>query len=248
MGDELVWVKSTSIDGHGYRWRSCTQSLLWMLGAFASIAFCAIGGPSSAAPRTYSYTIEHPSYGDIGVYSDTIDESDGMRRVTTRLRVAIKVLGIVVYREDADRTEIWQGDRLMSFNGLTTVNGVPKVVRGEARGNGFVITSPSGTVVAPANIYPSSPWSVNLPKPDSLLSTDDGHVTHASVSNEGMSIVSINNFKISLRHFVVHSDNWQEVWSDPSGVPVRFRTERRGALLDFVLAPESFSALIASQH
>ena len=77
------------------------------------------------AAKTYNYSIEHDDYGTIGTYSDTIEETGGLRRIDTRLRVAVKVLGITVYREDADRTELWQGDRLVSFHGLTTVNGEP---------------------------------------------------------------------------------------------------------------------------
>ncbi|MEJ0068779.1 MAG: hypothetical protein WDO24_08705 [Pseudomonadota bacterium] len=46
----------------------------------------------------------------------------------------------------------------MSFHGITTTNGKAIEVTGEARSDGFAITSPSGTVVAPPDVVPSDPW------------------------------------------------------------------------------------------
>jgi hypothetical protein len=162
--------------------------------------------------------------------------------------VAIKAFGFVVYREEADRTELWQGGRLMSFHGLTTVNGKPREVRGEAQGDGFAITSPSGTFIASPSIYTSSPWSVELPKPDVMMSTKNGRVEHAQVIDDGVVMTTMNGSEILLRHYRILSSKRQDAWLDVGGVPVHFRSEEHGSPVDFILKPECFSAMIASRR
>lgn len=234
----------------GGRYAKLNRRVYWrlFLGAAAGVVLLAATGPASAASRTYTYSIEHQTYGVIGVYSDTVDEDNGIRRIDTHMHVAVKALGITLYREDADRTELWRGAKLILFHGMTTVDGSSIEVRGEAQNDGFVITSRSGTVVAPSNIYTSSPWSVNLPNSDIMMSNKDGRIVHVYVANDGVSITSMNGSEIPLRHFEIHGDVRQDVWVDLSGVPVHFRTLKRGAMVDFILKPESFAALIASRH
>jgi len=221
---------------------------LRLFGAMGSLAFLAANTSASAAPQTYVYSVENDEYGVIGTYTDTIDNVDGNRRIDTKLRVAIKVFGIVLYREEADRTELWQGGRLTSFHGLTTVNGESTEVRGESRGDGFSITSPSGTFVAPPGVYTSSPWSVELPKPDIMMSTKNGRVERVQVIDEGVAMTKMNGSEISLRHYKILSSKRQDAWIDIGGVPVRFRSEERGSPVDFVLKHECFAALVASRR
>src|SRR5258707_10516973 len=119
-----------------------------LMGCAMALGGLIAGTAQSCAAQVFSYTVEHPTCGDIGTYTDTIAKSGDTLRIDTRLRVAVKVLGIVLHREEADRTELWKADRLVSFHSVTTTNGRPIEVRGEAGDNGVVITSPTGPVVA----------------------------------------------------------------------------------------------------
>jgi hypothetical protein len=210
--------------------------------AIALGGFIASAAPSCAA-QVYSYTIEHPTYGEIGSYTDTIEKSGDTMRIDTRLRVAVKVLGIVLHREEADRTELWKGDRLVSFHSVTTTNGKPIEVRGEARDNGFVITSPTGTVVAPANVYTSSPWSTRRPNSGVMMSTKTGRVETVQASGGEQALVPILGSEVATRHYQFISDKRQDVWLDGSGIPVRFRTEVAGKPIDFILTHGAVAAL-----
>jgi hypothetical protein len=211
----------------------------WSLAIGALVASAA---PASAA-QTYSYMVEHPTYGDIGTYSDTIQQSGDTLRIDTKLRVAVKVLGIVVHREEADRTELWRANRLVSFHSITTTNGKPIEVQGEACDNGFVITSPSGTAVAPANVYTSSPWSTRLPDTGVMMSTKTGRVETVQNLGSEQALVPVLGSEVSVRHVQIYTDKHQDVWLDRSGVPVRFRTEVAGTPIDFVLTHGAIASL-----
>jgi len=208
-----------------------------------AIGVLAAGALPASAAQTYSYVVEHPTYGDIGTYSDTIDQSGDTLRIDTKLRIAVKVLGIVMHREEADRTELWRGNRLVSFHGVTTINGKSIEIHGEARDNGFVITSPSGTVVAPANVYTSSPWSTRLPNSGVIMSTKTGKVETVRNFGAEQTRVPFLGSEVPVRHLQILTDNHQDVWLDHAGVPVRFRTEVAGTPIDFKLAGGAVAAL-----
>ncbi len=210
--------------------------------AFAIGALVAGAAPASAA-QTFSYVVEHPTYGNIGTYTDTIEQSGDTLRIDTKLRVAVKILGIVVHREEADRTELWRANRLLSFHSVTTTNGKPIEVRGEARDNGFVITSPSGTAVAPADIYTSSPWSTRLPNTGVMMSTKTGRVEPVQILGNEQALVPVLGSEVPVRHFQIYTDKRQDVWLDRSGIPVRFRTEVAGTPIDFVLSHGTVASL-----
>jgi hypothetical protein len=214
-----------------------------LLGCVIALGGFIAGAAPSCAAQVYSYTIEHPTYGEIGSYTDTIEKSGDTMRIDTRLRVAVKVLGIVLHREEADRTELWKGDRLVSFHSVTTTNGKPIEVRGEARDNGFVITSPTGMVVAPANVYTSSPWSTRRPNSGVMMSTKTGRVETVQASGGEQALVPILGSEVATRHYQFISDKRQDVWLDGSGIPVRFRTEVAGKPIDFILTHGAVAAL-----
>jgi hypothetical protein len=211
----------------------------WSLAIGALVASAA----SASAAQTYSYVVEHPTYGDIGIYTDTIERNGDMLRIDTKLRVAVKVLGIVVHREEADRTELWRDNRLVSFHSITTTNGKPIEVQGEARDNGFVINSPSGTAVAPANVYTSSPWSTRLPDTGVMMSTKTGRVEQVQNLGSEKALVPVLGSEVPVKHVQIYTDKREDVWVDRSGVPVRFRTEVAGTPIDFVLTHGAFAAL-----
>ena len=115
---------------------------------------------ASAEARTDTYTVEHPRYGNIGIYVHTADDADGVTRIASQLRIVIRKLGIVVYRKDVDQDEVFSDKRLVSFHNTTNTNGHRIDVRGESRENKFVVTSPSGTMVAPGDVAPFDLWSL----------------------------------------------------------------------------------------
>ena len=204
--------------------------------AGAMLATALVAAPANAAREIYTYRVIHPTYGDIGTYTNTVDRSGDDANVHTELKIAVKKIGIVVYRQEARRAEHWRNDRLMSFESVTVTNGDKLEVRGEARGNGFAITTPSGTQIAPGNVHPSNPWSAMVLKTDYMMSTKTGRLTHVRVSGGEEEAVALAGSTKRLRQYEIVGDKRQFVWLDNSGTPVAFRTEEDGAPVDFVLA------------
>jgi hypothetical protein len=200
----------------------------WLLAAV-------VAGPAAASTESYQYRVIHPTYGDIGTYTNLVQRDGNDTLVTSNLRIAVRVLGIVVFRQEAQRTERWQGQKLISFDGVTTTNGEPMKVHGEARDGGFVITGPGGTVVAPASIHPSNPWSPMVLHAKVMMSTRTGQVLQAHVSGGETEPVALAGTTLRLHQYEVVSDKQQFVWFDDNGTPVAFRTAEHGTPIDFIL-------------
>jgi len=210
------------------------RCLLWLPAVVAGILFLA--GPSArAADIVYEYKIEHPRYGNIGTYKNVMKSSGDKVEVDSELHVAVKVLGIVVHREDAKRTEQWQGDRLVRFDGVTDTNGTRAEVHGEARDDGFVLSTPTGTFTASANVHPSNPWSAMVLDTDTMMGAKSGRVEKVSVSGGRVEPVKFDGMDLRLKRYDITGTKHQTVWIDDKGVPVAFRTEEDGAAIDFVL-------------
>jgi hypothetical protein len=210
-------------------WRRCLACLLLLL------AMAPASAAGASASRVYRYDIEHPTYGRIGTYTNIIDGPDPDARVSSQLHIAVKIFGVTVYREDATRTEQWHGSRLTSYDSVTVTNGNAIHVVGKAAGSHFVIASPSGTRLAPADVEPSNPWSISMLRDGALMSTKTGKVFRAHVVGP-TEAGSDDGDKQRIRQYQVLSDKRESVSFDEHGVPVGFSTENDGVRIRFVLA------------
>src|SRR5438045_9332996 len=92
----------------------------------------------AAAPERMVYRVQHSRYGNIGTYSNAVEKTGNVTTVTTEAHIAVSILGVVLYRQDIARQERWHADRLVSFHGVTTVNGRSSELSGSAEGDRLV--------------------------------------------------------------------------------------------------------------
>jgi len=196
---------------------------------------------TAAADEVYTYRVMHPTFGDVGSYIDRVSRSGDSWQIVTKLHVVVRVLGIVLHREDADRTEVWRDGRLMRFQSVTTVNGDRYDVQGEARDNGFVVTAPTGVKVAPADVVPTEPWAARTSGSGVMMSTKTGKLETVANIHVEDSVIPVLGVEVPTRHYVISTDKRQDVWKDARGVPVLFRTAETFGAIDFVLVAETSS-------
>ena len=197
---------------------------------------CLVGsGTARASSQVFEYTVEHPTYGDIGTYRNVVQQQGAATDVRTELHIQVKMLGVEVFHQDADRKEHWEDGRLVSFQSATDDNGKDVHVVGKAQGDAFVITSPAGTVNAPPQVHPSNPWSPAVLKTDVMMSTKSGKVLPVKVTDTGDVNVTFDGKKMTAHQYFIDSDKHQIVWLDDKGTVVAFQTEENGSQVNFVL-------------
>jgi len=214
--------------------------LIRALALTAIVGVLATGPVTSTAtaetPAQFIYRVSHSTFGDIGSYSNTVEPSRDGITVQTRAHFQVSMLGVRMYREDATRTERWQGNRLVSFQGVTDKGDGPVEVKGEARGNGFVITSSQGTITAPASVHPANPWSNNFLTSNTMMRPDSGKIEQVRIGSGQETTVKIDGTTISAVKFEIDGSTKYTVWLDGRGVPVKFVADDDTGKVTFTLA------------
>jgi hypothetical protein len=205
------------------------------------------GRAVAAAPLQLAYRVTHSLYGEIGTYINTVEPTGNGTTVLTRAHFEVSMLGLKLYREDAERTERWQGNRLVAFQGVTSRGSQSTVVKGEARGDSFVISSPQGTITAPATVHPANPWSSNFLASNAMMRPDTGRVERVRVSGGEETVVSIDGVPVRAEKYEVDGNTRYTVWLDRQGVPVLFDVDDDSGKVTFTLAHCSGCSLAGSQ-
>lgn len=198
-------------------------------------------------PMQLTYSVSHAMFGHIGTYINTILPTAGGTTVETRTNLLVKMLGMHVYQEQAQRTEQWRGNRLVAFQSVTDKNGKqPLVVRGVARGNSFVITSPKGTVDAPANVRPANPWSAVFLGSNTMMRPDTGALEQVHVVSRGPATVTVNGRPVPTQAYEVDGKRKYLVYLDGRGIPVKFVVGNASGNVTFTLVKCSGCSLAVS--
>jgi hypothetical protein len=205
--------------------------------AVAGIAgACLLFGASTAAQaEQLRYKVNHSVYGDIGTYTNTVEKSGDTTTIRTSVHFKVSLLGVVLHREDAERVERWQGTRLVYFDGTTDKNGTATEVKGEARGNAFVIQTPSGIVTAPPTIHPANPWSGVSLSSNTMMRVDSGKVEQVKITGPEQTEVKVNDVTIPARKYRIDGATKYSVWIDQHDVPVKFTVNDNSGEVTFVL-------------
>jgi len=195
-------------------------------------------GVAYAAPeasRRMVYKVVHSTYGDIGTYANLVQTSGDSTKVTTTVHLEVKVLGIVMHREDDERTEQWKNNRLVSFHGVTDKNGNTIVVNGQAKDNQFIISTPSGTYAAPASVHPANPWSAASLQSTTMMQVDTGKVDPVKVVPGKEATIDLGGSKVAAREYQITGGKNSKVWIDAQGVPVKFSVDDESGEVVFTL-------------
>jgi Family of unknown function (DUF6134) len=203
------------------------------LACFFGVA--SLGATAAAAPVVLSYEVDHSLYGNVGTYINSIERNGDTVTVRTEARFKASLLGIVYYREDADRIERWQGKRIVYFSGVTMTNGHAIKLQGEARDNQFIIDSPTGRIIAPSTVVPANPWSDNFLGSDTMMLLDTGEIERVRVSAARATSVSVRGAVIPAREFQIDGKSHYKIWLDAHNVPVKFSVDESSGEVTFTL-------------
>jgi len=206
-----------------------------ILGVLAAAMGDSVAAPTGNSTEQFSYRVHHSKYGDIGTYMNIVQTAGDVTTVRTTVHLLVKVLGIGMHREDAERTERWQSGRLMSFVGTTRKNGDTVELKGTASGNDFVITSPLGTVTAPATVQPANPWSAKCLSSTTMMRVDNGKIESVRVSGGSAITIEINGAKVPAREYQIDGATRYKIWIDQRDIPVRFVVDDDSGEVTFTL-------------
>ena len=232
-----------------HKYASVSAKTLGLSVAIAAGLMCS-AAPAFADTVRLDYSVSHSKYGHIGSFSNTIDTEGQNTTVTTNENIAVKVIGITAFRQQAQRVEKWNGDKLTYFHAVTNINGKSTTVDGAAQGDHFQITSPTATE-APANIRVADPWTPKLMNGDTLLMPDDGQVSKVQITPAQDTTVKVGGNDVPAKLYDIRfqgSAKHYQVWFDSSGTPVMFnQVDDKGTVTFTLNAKTPANPAIASR-
>jgi hypothetical protein len=116
----------------------------------------------------------------VGQYRMAFRQDGESLEVVIDLAVEVRAgfLPLFVYRHSA--REVWHRDQLQTLYAETYDNGTAWRVDGYTTGDAFHVEGPSGTVVAPPGVRPSSFWRADTVAQSMLLDTEKGRLVRIS--------------------------------------------------------------------
>jgi len=204
------------------KWNS-RKSIAAILVAGATLTSGIVSAAQS--PQKLVYSIHHSRYGTIGTYTNTVARNGDDTTVTTEIRIAVGFFGITLFRQEASRQEHWSGERLVSFHGVTTTNGNAVELNGSAQGDHFVLNTPNGETVAPANVRLANPWSPGFLGGNVLVTPDRGRLDEVRVSGGDAMSLSVAGRQVRAKRydvFLLDGRKKYEIDLDEHGTPVQF--------------------------
>lgn len=206
--------------------------------ALAAVAGLLATGPAFAETYQLDYQVHHSKYGNIGNYTNIVDNQGPNTTVTTKLNIKVSFLGISAYRQTAQRTERWQGDRLVYLHSMTNTNGKPVEVDGVAKGDHFQVTTPDGSKEAPATVRVANPWSAKLMNGEMIITADDGALANMQISPAGQTMVDVDGMQVAAKQYDIDLSGQNEkyqVWFDNTGTAVKFDKIDKDGTVTFTL-------------
>jgi hypothetical protein len=203
-------------------------------GAKSQLAAKPDSAPDSA--KVYNYSVSHPIYGEIGTYTNIVEDRGAEISVKNSIRVRVKLLFMVAYDEVGDNEEVWRNGRMVSFKGNVRKNGKKWRIKGYAKGDKFIIEGPEGVTEAPGNVFPSNPWSTDILEASVLMGTASGDLYRVRMSLGEERELKIGERSFRTRYVKVGGDRRYELWfDDDSGIPLKFTRYHGDDIITFSL-------------
>jgi hypothetical protein len=164
----------------------------------------------------------------IGTQTVTLKQEGDVLTVTTESAIAVKVLGIVVYRLHQVLTDTYRGDRLVAVAAETKD---PDGLRaGTLARNGNRWTGKLGK--QRRNFECDCASSSTMPllasvKGSQMIEASEAQLRSVTIEDKGTETLDLPEGRVETRHFSVKGEIEREVWYDPAGNLVA--AEQRGS-------------------
>jgi hypothetical protein len=198
--------------------------------ALASAAMAAAPAAArSVEPGVYDYFIHHSIHGRIGEHRMTVERNGDALVIEHDSEIALGLLFTVIYRREARSREVWQDDRLVSFESVIDDNGTIHEVRARAEGDRLLIEGSNGAArEAPGDVATTQPSFEDAIERQRFLKVATGEVVEASVEPTGPDSIMLNGRDVAATRYRLSGELGREIWFDDAGLWVKWQLERGG--------------------
>jgi hypothetical protein len=172
---------------------------------------------------------------EIGQHRVLFTREDGALVVRSLLDLAVKFLGVTVYRYKYSAREVWRDGKLMLLESAVNDDGKAAKVEAEAEAGKIAVSGPAGRALIVPPILPSTHWDPQVIGAGRLLNTLDGKIDRIRLVPEGTDSVPVGTGSREATHYVWTGDIKAESWYDAAGHWLKLRFNGKdGTPIDYV--------------
>lgn len=172
---------------------------------------------------------------EIGQHRVTFALEDGALVVNSLFDIAVKFLGITVYRFKYQSEEVWRDGTLHRLEATKDDNGTVAKVDARQEDGELAITGPKTHETAKLPLLPSTDWNAQVITADRVLNTLDGTVDGIKLVPVGVESVPVGGGRRQAMHYHYTGKIKADGWYDAQGHWVKLRFPGTdGTQIDYV--------------
>lgn len=161
---------------------------------------------------------------EIGRHTVTFASEDGALVVRSLFDIAVKLLGITVYRYKYQSQETWRDGQLAGLVSTVNDNGTETKIDARKAGDTLVVAGPEAkNEVVTLPILPSTHWNAEVIDATRVLNTLNGKVDAVKLVPLGIESVPVAGVPHAATHYRYTGEITAESWYDAGGHWVKLR-------------------------
>lgn len=151
--------------------------------------------------------------------------------------------GIALFRYEHRARERWRGGRLIALDSMTNDDGDRQAVMARATPDGLRVDGPSGRLMAPADILPSSYWHPRFVEQTRMLDSQRGRLLRFTIGAAGRETITALERAVECTRYALRGDVDLDAWYDDRRVWQKMAFTIAGNFIEYSrVAPDSSDA------
>ena len=154
----------------------------------------------------------------IGTHALAFSGNGDRRTVTTSIDLAVRILGLTVYRYRHRAQEVWNDNAFQSIAAQTDDNGATYTVSATRQADGGVTIDADGSrKTLPPGTLPSTHWYFGQVRQSAILNTQNGSLSRVQIVPRGRETVRTANGTLPATRYTYAGDVEMDQWFDDRG-------------------------------
>ena len=173
---------------------------------------------------------------EIGSHVVTFRRDGEAIRADARFDVAVRLLGITVFRYGYAASALWRDGEMARIEATVDDDGTVLALQAERHGDSVIVDGPKGLARFAAPLWPTSHWHPGVLSQSRVLNTLTGGIDAVTITPAGVEVVATNAGPVRAARYRYSGDLRDvEAWYDDAGrwVGLRF-PGTDGTLIEYV--------------
>ncbi|WP_417514086.1 DUF6134 family protein [Minwuia sp.] len=171
----------------------------------------------------------------IGSHTVSFSQAEDGVKVDVDFKVAVKMLGLTVYRFEYGSSALWRDDRLAMLDAAVNDDGTRHRVTAQVENGQTRLQGPKGPESADGAVFPSNHWHPAVVGETRVINTLTGSFADVAIRRAGTEPVATNAGEVQAARYTYSGDLRDvDVWYDDRGRWVRMTfVDKSGETIEY---------------